>query len=98
MTRVLYSHWIFKLPFMDRYYGMVLGRTILFKYEESQINPIMLKHEMIHQEQMDRVGVIPFYLIYLKDFVKNLWACRNWDQAYLNIPFEVEAYDRQSEK
>ncbi len=46
---------------------------------------------------MDRVGVFNFYRIYLQDYVINLLRYRNHDQAYRMIPFEQEAYARESE-
>jgi hypothetical protein len=57
----------------------------------------LIRHELIHQEQMKRHGVLLFYLIYLKDYSRNLWIYRDHDQAYANIPFEQEAYQRESE-
>lgn len=88
-----FNHWIFKLPFMKPYSAIVIGRTILFKGPTA--DPVLLRHEMIHQEQMDRHGVVGFYLIYLKDFIRMFWKHRDWQQAYRSIPFEVEAYERQ---
>ena len=75
---------------------MVIGRTILFKDSECDVSPTMLRHERIHQEQMDRHGVVLFYFIYLRDYLVNLWRLRNHDAAYRSIPFEREAYERES--
>jgi hypothetical protein len=93
--RVKYRHWLFKLPLARRYRGMVLGRTILFKDGEAEIPPALRRHELIHLEQIERYGVARFYLIYLRDYVANLWRFRNHDAAYRNIPFEKEAYERE---
>lgn len=82
---------------MRRYRGMVLGRTILFKDDESEISPTLLRHELIHQEQIDRHGVARFYFIYFRDYLTNLHRLRNHDAAYRNIPFEREAYERERE-
>ena len=76
---------------------MVLGRTILFKGNESDISPELLRHEMIHIEQIDRHGMARFYYIYLRDYLINLWHLRDHDAAYRNIPFEKEAYERERE-
>ncbi len=46
---------------------------------------------------MTRHGILGFYLIYLKDYALNLWRYRNHDEAYENIPFELEAYAREGE-
>ena len=97
IRRIRYRHWVFRLPFMRRYRGMVLGRTILFKDDESEISPTLLRHELIHQEQIDRHGVARFYFIYFRDYLANLRRLRNHDAAYRNIPFEREAYERERE-
>jgi hypothetical protein len=76
---------------------MVLGRTIVFKDGETEIPSTLLRHELIHLEQMDRSGVARFYLIYLRDYVVSLRRLRNHDTAYRNIPFEKEAYERERE-
>jgi hypothetical protein len=96
--RIRYRHWIFKLPFVRRYNGMVVGRTILFKDAATEISPALFRHELIHQEQMDRHGIMRFYLIYFRDYLANLWCFRNHDRAYRNIPFEKEAYERERDK
>ncbi|RZA27179.1 MAG: hypothetical protein EOP10_01105 [Proteobacteria bacterium] len=74
---------------------MVIGRRCFIK--ESIYSERLLRHEWIHQEQMDRVGVVRFYLIYLKDYLYNLCRYRNHDKAYFAIPFEQEAYAREND-
>ncbi|CCJ05500.1 hypothetical protein [Methylocystis sp. SC2] len=96
--RVRYRHWIFKLPLARNYRGMVMGRTILFKGDESDVSPTLFRHELIHQEQIDRHGIARFYLIYLRDYLINLWRLRDHDAAYRNIPFEREAFERENER
>ncbi|MBI5011976.1 MAG: hypothetical protein HZC06_04075 [Methylocystis sp.] len=95
--RVRYRHWVFRLPFVRNYRGMVVGRTILFKGDESEVSQTLFRHELIHQEQIDRHGIARFYLIYFRDYLLNLWRLRNHDAAYRNIPFEKEAFERQHE-
>jgi hypothetical protein len=76
---------------------MVVGRTILFKDGETEIPAALLRHELIHQQQIDRIGIAGFYLIYFRDYLVNLWRFGNHDAAYRNIPFEKEAYERERE-
>ena len=82
--------WLFKLPFLNQYGGIVLGRHAFFAGEPDDE---LIKHEMVHQKQMDKHGVFTFYVIYIKDYLKNLIKYRNHWDAYKNIPFEVEAYE-----
>jgi hypothetical protein len=32
---------------------MVVGRTILFKGDESEVSSTLIRHELIHQEQIE---------------------------------------------
>ena len=95
--RIFYKSWIFKIWPMKGYDAIVLGRWMLTRYGMDDLPLLVIRHEMVHQEQMDRHGIVMFYLIYLKDYFKNLWRYRNHDLAYRKIPFEVEAYGRQGE-
>lgn len=90
-VRVCYQHWIFKLPFLRHYRGMVVARTMLFKGAETEISSTLLQHELAHLDQINRYGVGRFYLIYLCDYVSNLWRLRDHDAAYRHIRFEREA-------
>lgn len=96
--RLRYHHWIFKLPLAQNYRGMAVGRTILFKGDACEVSPALLRHELIHLEQIDRHGIARFYLIYLRDYLSNLWRLRDHDAAYRNIPFEKEACERENER
>ena len=88
---IRYQHWIFKLPFVRHYRGMVVARTILFKDAETEITPALLRHELAHVEQIDRCGITRFYLLYFCDYLANLWRLRDHDAAYRHIRFEREA-------
>lgn len=56
----------------------------------------MLAHELIHVEQIRRLGWGRFYVSYLFEFFGHLRRLKNWRRAYLEISFEREAYLRQS--
>lgn len=70
---------------------MVLGRTILFKDAKREISPTLLRHELVHIEQIDRHGIICFYFVYFCDYLTNLWRMCDHDAAYRHIRFEREA-------
>jgi hypothetical protein len=59
------------------------------------MSPALLRHEMIHQEQIHRNGIVRFYVIYFRDDLANRWRLRNHDASYRSIPFEREAYERE---
>lgn len=55
-----------------------------------------MAHELAHIAQIRREGILTFYSKYLWYYFKNLRRYRNSHQAYLNIPYEIEA--REAEK
>ena len=63
--------------------------------ESKQFNRI-LRHEQIHFKQMNEMLVIPFYVLYVLNFIINLIRYKfNIKMAYYNISFEREAYRGQ---
>lgn len=60
-------------------------------------NDITVNHESIHIKQQEELWVIPFYVLYLFEWVKNLIDGMNKRDAYFNISFEKEAYSNQKD-
>lgn len=58
----------------------------------------ILHHELVHIDQIRRLGVLRFYTTYVWEFVCNFVRFRNWRDAYLGISFEDEAYRLMFEK
>ena len=67
-------------------------------YAEKNLNPVILKHEEIHLQQIRRYGVRRFYSRYLFEYLENRKRGLSHDQAYREISFEQEAYAHQSDK
>lgn len=55
----------------------------------------MLNHELIHTAQMKELLYLPFYLLYGIEWLIRLAMYMNVKEAYRNISFEREAYDKQ---
>ena len=85
-------------------HGITFGRRIFIKPQIVSLNQNNLPrlpedlaaHEIAHVLQYQRVGFIGFFYQYLSDYWKNLRKKKKWDgdsrhQAYLDIPFEIEA-------
>lgn len=56
----------------------------------------LIVHEITHVIQYKKAGFGKFFYIYLRDYWRNLRKKRKWDSAsrrnaYLEIPFEIEA-------
>jgi hypothetical protein len=65
---------------------------ILLKKKSYRTDLILLNHERIHLRQQLELFIIPFYLLYLLNYVVNLIQFKNHDKAYYNIVFEREAF------
>lgn len=56
-----------------------------------------MNHEKIHLKQQVELLVVPFYLIYLLEFVVHFIKTKDVQQAYMSISFEREAYKYHSQ-
>ena len=84
--------------------GITLGRrvyifpTFLARNQNNQLKlpETLVVHEIAHVLQYEQEGFIRFFYKYTRDFWRNLrrkekWNSRARQQAYLEIPFEIEA-------
>jgi hypothetical protein len=55
-------------------------------------NEVLIHHEKIHHRQQLELLIVPFYLIYLINYLFNLIRYREHFKAYKEIVFEREAY------
>ena len=56
----------------------------------------MRSHEFIHIAQQKELWIIGFYILYAWHWLKNIFWYKMYPrEAYLNIPFEREAYENQ---
>lgn len=60
--------------------------------DTSWIDKYVVNHERIHTAQQRELLFIPFYIIYLIEWLIRLMQYRNRNDAYMNISFEREAY------
>jgi hypothetical protein len=72
--------------------GMALFPFILVKTHDLKLNKAIINHEKIHLRQQLELLLIPFYFLYLLNYLVNLLYYRQHEKAYLNIVFEREAY------
>ena len=72
--------------------GMALYPFVLIKNPELKSNPEFVNHEHIHLRQQIELLIIPFYILYLANYLVNLVIYKSHYQAYRNIVFEREAY------
>lgn len=94
MILVLVSFFRYLLP--KHIVAITIWPFMLFKRKEDTRNVKILNHEKIHLRQQLELLVIPFYIIYLIEYVVLLIVYRDHDKAYRNISFEKEAYTNDS--
>ncbi len=88
--RIVYNNII---PFKG-FLAINLFGVIFVRGTESDINQTVLNHEAIHTAQMKELWYIPFYILYLLEWLMRLSKKGN---AYKNITFEKEAYNNEKD-
>ncbi|HRH45101.1 MAG TPA: DUF4157 domain-containing protein [Pyrinomonadaceae bacterium] len=91
-------------------HGITIGRHIFIKpqiakYDERKLLTIsknLLAHEVTHVVQYQQLGFFGFLFKYTKDYLLILRGKKKWDalsrnQAYWEIPHEIEARDAAQE-
>lgn len=68
---------------------------IIFVRKGCKMNNIDINHEKIHSAQMKELLYIPFYIVYFIEWLIRFLYLGNFDKAYRNTSFEVEAYCQQ---
>ncbi len=84
--------------------GITIGRRIfvlpelvsLNRNQQKKLPEDLVVHEIMHVIQYKNAGFCKFLFVYLRDYWKNLRIKKEWNaaarrQAYLDIPYEIEA-------
>lgn len=77
------------------YNGIAVFPFVFLKRKSFRTNKVLLNHENIHLRQQIEMLIIPFYFIYVLEFIVRLLIYKNWKLAYRNISFEREAYKNE---
>ncbi len=72
--------------------GIALWPFIVVKESFLKQDEAFINHERIHLRQQAELLVVPFYFLYITEYIIRLIQYRNSQQAYRNISFEREAY------
>lgn len=87
---------IIHIPFM-KVSGMALFPFIVVNQKAYKSNAEIIRHETIHLKQQLELLVLPFYLLYLFNYLVNLCRYKNHYEAYRQIIFEREAYAKDKD-
>lgn len=84
--------WWLKPWLMSDVVAITLGRRI---YLAARVAPAsierLLRHELAHVRQVNRLGLMGFYWRYLAEFARHFLKVRSINRAYAMISFEKEA-------
>lgn len=71
---------------------------ILIRKKSFKKDKVLMQHERIHIRQQIELLFIPFYIIYLTNWLYNRIKYKDADLAYKNIIFEREAFSCEKTK
>ena len=71
--------------------AMALVFIILLQRYSDRNNRVLMNHERIHLRQQWELLVVPFFILYIYEYVRNIWNGMTTTDAYRNISFEREA-------
>lgn len=79
------------------YVGITFFPFVFLKYKALKGNAVLINHEKIHLRQQIELLIIPFFIIYILEFLIRVIQYKNWNLAYRNISFEQEAYKNEKD-
>ncbi|MBT8306120.1 MAG: hypothetical protein KJN85_04225, partial [Maribacter sp.] len=83
---------VFKHFFYKNYVGLSLWPFIILKHDALKDDIFLINHEKIHLAQQKELLIIPFYILYVAEWmVRSLYYFDTY-KAYQNLSFEREAY------
>jgi hypothetical protein len=90
-VRVGYPWWL--RPFLMRdVVAITLGRRIYIREAMASASfECLLRHELAHVRQVQRLGLVRFLWLYTSEFARHWIRLRNVSAAYAAISFEIEA-------
>jgi len=75
--------------------GNILAITLfgfVFTRKRLNVDRYVLNHELIHCQQQLEWFYLPFFILYLAEWLLHYMRFHDWEKAYLHISFEREAY------
>lgn len=88
---------VFKHFFYKNYVGLSLWPFIILKNTSLKEDSVLINHERIHLKQQLELFIIPFYILYLIEWLVRSLLYLDTYKAYQNISFEREAYQNEDD-
>lgn len=88
---------IIRRLFYRNYVGLSLWPFIILKEDHLKDDVYLLNHERIHLRQQLELLVLPFYLIYIAEWLIRCCIYLDGYEAYQKLSFEQEAYRHEKD-
>jgi hypothetical protein len=89
---------VFKHFFYRNYVGLSLWPFIILKEDALKRDETLINHERIHLKQQRELLILPFYILYISEWLLRTLLYLDSYRAYQNISFEREAYANEEDK
>ncbi|UII78361.1 hypothetical protein [Flagellimonas sp. CMM7] len=89
---------VFKHFFYRNYVGLSLWPFIILKEDALKKDEALINHERIHLKQQRELLILPFYILYISEWLLRTLLYLDSYRAYQNISFEREAYANEEDK
>jgi len=86
---------VFKHLFYKNYVGLSVWPFIFLKHNDLKKDKVLINHEKIHLRQQLELLIVPFYLLYILEWLLRTLLYLNSYRAYQNLSFEREAYQNE---
>lgn len=86
------SVFLFPFIFMCKSICIKPNDSLIRKNEIYRLQTRIINHERIHFYQCMELGIVGFYILYILNFIINIFYYLDVNKAYRNICFEREAY------
>lgn len=88
---------VFKHFFYKNYVGLSLWPFIILKEDSLMADDVLINHERIHLRQQQELLILPFYMLYVSEWLFRTVLYLDSYRAYQNISFEREAYANEKD-
>jgi len=88
---------VFKHFFYKNYVGLSLWPFIILKNTSLKEDSVLINHERIHLRQQLELFIVPFYILYILEWLIRSILYFDTYKAYQNISFEREAYQNEDD-
>lgn len=77
--------------------GLSLWPFIFLKEDSLKADEVLINHERIHLKQQRELLILPFYILYISEWLFRTVLYLDSYRAYQNISFEREAYTNEKD-